>query len=256
MNNALKLAGKTALVTGAGSEGIGKAVALALARDGADVAVHGYMDHAAADRVSEDVRACGVRSRSYLADLSIPEQACTLVQAVVDDFGGLDIVVCNAGKTLRKPLLASSVDDFRDLLALNLEAYFAVSRDAAIHMRTTGRTGRIVMISSINQHVIVPGQGLYCATKGAVMQLAKAFAVELASDGITVNLVAPGQVRSDFNRHLFEDPAFAHASEQSIPVGRPGTPAEIAGAVTYFADPASSYVTGTTIIVDGGKSLA
>jgi NAD(P)-dependent dehydrogenase (short-subunit alcohol dehydrogenase family) len=252
----MSLAGQVALVTGAGSLGIGRAIAWALAGAGADVAIHAYGDRQVADALCRDIRGLGRRAEVFMADLGRPEAARALVADTLAAFGTLDILVNNAGMSVRKPFFDLDDDDFERMIGLNLKAYFAAGQEAARHMAARGHPGRIIMVSSANQHLVVKGQALYCATKGGVMQLAKAMALELAPHRITVNLIAPGTIETDLNRHLLVDPAFRKLREDPVPLERLGTPEDIAAAALYLASPAAAYVTGATLLVDGGLSLA
>ena len=248
----MTLNGQRALVTGAGTFGIGRAIAWALAEAGADVAIHAHGDRQAADALKRDIGALGRRAEVFTADLSRPEAARGLVNAAIAALGGLDILVNNAATVVRKPFLELSDEEFEGMIAVNLRGYFAAGQQAARHMAARGGPGRIIMVSSINQQVVVRGQSGYCATKGGVMQLAKAMALELAPHGITVNLIAPGTVETDFNRHLLADPAFRRLREDPVPQGRLGAPEDIAAAALFLASPAAAYVTGSTVTVDGG----
>lgn len=252
----MSLEGKVALVTGAGSHGIGRAIAVRLAEAGADVAVHGFGDPVGATELAEEIGNLGRRSLVLMADLSQPANGRQLVQQAIAGLGQLDILVNNAGTVIRKTFFEVTDDDFETLLAVNLKSYFACAQEAAAHMvQRRAHDARIIMISSANQQIVVRGQACYCATKGGVMQLARAMALELAEHNVTVNLVAPGTIETDFNRHLLQDPAFRRLREAPIPMGRVGSPEDIAGAVAFLAGKEASYITGATIVADGGLSL-
>lgn len=248
---------RVALVTGAGSRGIGRSCAIALARDGVDIAVHGYGDPAEASKLVDEIGGLGRDAEIFMADLSDPAAARDLVRRSIARFGRLDILVNNAGTVVRKPFFELTDDDFAYMLAVNLRGYFACAQEAAAHMVERGaEAGRIIMVSSAGQQVVVRDQACYCATKGGVMQLAKAMALELADHEITVNLVAPGTIETDFNRHLLADPGVRDAREAPIPLKRVGTPDEVATAVAFLAGVSASYITGATIMVDGGLTLS
>lgn len=249
-------AGRVALVTGAGTRGIGRAIALELARNGADVAVHALDQKAAAEEVADQIRAMGRNAAVLLGDLSLPSAGRRLVADTIEAFGRIDILVNNASTIVRRPFLESTDDEFDTLLAVNLKAYFACAQAAAKAMLGNETGGRIVMVSSVNQMLAAHEQSLYCASKGGVMQLARTIALELAPLGITVNLVAPGTIETDINRHLLANPAFLKRRLDPIPMGRIGTPEDVAGAVSFLASDAARYITGSTIVVDGGLSLA
>lgn len=249
------LVGQTALVTGAGSRGIGRAIALTLAAAGADVAIHAYGDRSAADELALEVSRLRRRAVVLTADLSIPAAARDLVRRAIAELGKLDIFVSNAGTVVRKPILECSDDEFDLMLGVNLKASFAGAQEAARHMVQRHHPGRIIMVSSINQQRLTREQVLYCATKGGVMQLARGLALELAPYDVTVNLIAPGTIETDFNRHLLVDPGFRKLREEPVPLRRLGSPEDIAAAALYLVSPGAAYVTGTTMTVDGGLSL-
>ena len=246
---------RTALVTGAGTMGIGRAICLALARSGCDVAVHAHDQAEAAEALAAEIAAMGVQSAVLLADLADAIAARAMVRKAAERLGRLDVFVNNASAIVRKPVMELTDADLAHVLAVNLQGYFACAQEAARAMLQQGDGGRIVMVSSVNQLLAVPDQAAYCASKGGVMQLAKVMALELAGTGITVNLIAPGTIETDLNRHLLADPAFRRLREGPVPMGRLGRPEDIAAAAVYLASAGAGYVTGTTITVDGGLGL-
>ncbi|WP_419900461.1 SDR family NAD(P)-dependent oxidoreductase [Roseomonas sp. USHLN139] len=247
---AIDLSGRRALVTGAGTEGIGRATARLLAEAGARVAIHHLAEPEAAAALAAE---CG--GVALQADLGDAAAAGALAHRAAEALGGLDILVSNAGMLLRKPLAETSDADFARVHAVNLGGAFALAREAAGIMRTSGQGGRIVFTSSVNQWMPNPGLVAYGSAKGGLMQLARQMALELAAEGITVNLVAPGTIETDFNRRALADPAWRAQKMALIPAARIGGPGDVAGAVLFLASDFSSYVTGSTIIVDGGLSL-
>ncbi|MGK7871043.1 SDR family NAD(P)-dependent oxidoreductase [Falsiroseomonas sp. E2-1-a20] len=249
-----RLQGKRALVTGAASDGIGRAIALAFAREGADVAIHYRDEVSAAGAVTAAIQAEGVRGAAFAADFSDPAAARALVQEAVAWLGGIDILVANAAAITRGRFLDLTDAEVARVLAVNVHGTFACAQEAARAMAAAGQGGRLVFISSINQQKGMPTQSHYAATKGAVMQLARSMAIELAPLGITCNLIAPGAVLTDFNRHIMADTAHRQRVEAMIPMGRLGMPEDFCGAALFLAGPESAYVTGTTIFVDGGRS--
>lgn len=251
----MMLLGKRALVTGTGSRGIGRAVALELAREGADLVVHALDQQQAANELADEIKAMGRRAHVLLTDLARPANARKLVADALAKLGHIDILVNNASTIVRKPFLELSDDDLDMVLAVNLKAYFACAQEVARSMVGARIGGRIIMISSVNQNLVVRDQSVYCASKGGVMQLAKAMAFELAPLGITVNLVAPGTIETDINRQLLADPTFRRLRQDPIPIGRIGVPEDIAAAVVFLSSDAAAYITGGTITVDGGLSL-
>jgi NAD(P)-dependent dehydrogenase (short-subunit alcohol dehydrogenase family) len=246
----IDLSGRRVLVTGAGTEGIGRAAARMLAQAGARVAVHHLAEAAAATALAEELG--GVVLQADLADSAA---AAALPHRAAEALGGLDILVGNAGLLLRKPLAETTDEEFARVHAVNLAAGFALGREAAGLMRAAGKGGRIIFTSSVNQWMPNPGLVAYGSAKGGLMQLARQMALELAADGITVNLVAPGTIETDFNRAARADPNWRVQKLALIPAARTGTPEDVAGAILFLASDLSAYVTGSTITVDGGLSL-
>jgi NAD(P)-dependent dehydrogenase (short-subunit alcohol dehydrogenase family) len=251
----MRLAGLKALVTGAGSDGIGAAIARAFGREGADVAVHYHSKPDVAGSVAADIAAMGRRSFTLQADLVEAEAARQLVRDAAQQLGGLDIIVTAAAAIYRKPILEISDAEWDYMAGLNLRGTFACATEAARLMRSAGKGGRIIMIGSVAQQVASPRQVAYGATKGGVAQLARGMAVELAPDGITVNVIGPGATLTDFNRHHMTDPAVRASRERAIPMGRLGVPEDMSQAAVYLASPGAAYTTGITIFVDGGLML-
>jgi NAD(P)-dependent dehydrogenase (short-subunit alcohol dehydrogenase family) len=251
----MRLEGLKALVTGAGSDGIGAAIARAFGREGADVAVHYHSKPEVAAAVAADIAAIGRRSFTLQADLVEAETARRLVRDAADKLGGLDIIVTAAAVNYRKPILEISDAEWDHMAALNLRGTFACATEAARLMRGAGKGGRIIMIGSVAQQIVAPNQVAYGASKGGVAQLARGMALELTADGITVNVIGPGATLTDFNRHLMADPEVRARRESAIPMGRLGMPDDMAEAAVYLASPGAAYTTGITIFVDGGLML-
>jgi NAD(P)-dependent dehydrogenase (short-subunit alcohol dehydrogenase family) len=249
------LEGKRALVTGAGSRGIGRGIAEALAAAGADVAVHYYGDGALAFQLIDRIRASGRRAVALAADLADPAAGRALVGRAAEVLGAVDVLVCCAAVLSRVPFLDLTDAEWDRIHAVNLRGYFVTAQEAARRMVERGVGGRIVMISSVNQVTVNRGIAHYAAAKGGVMQLAKAMALELAPTGITVNLIAPGTIETDLNREFLSEPGNRRAKLGLIPMDRIGRPEDVAGAAVFLASEAAGYVTGATIVVDGGLSL-
>jgi 2-deoxy-D-gluconate 3-dehydrogenase len=245
-----RLDGKVALVTGA-SRGLGAAMALALAEAGADVVLHAS-DRPADVTASEVAARTGRRTSLLTANLSAPAAAGDLVARAVGAFGRLDILVNNAG-TIRRGAAAEHTDeDWDAVLALNLSSVFRLCRAAGRHMIERGAGGKIVNIASLLSFqggITVPG---YAAAKGGVAQLTKALANEWACRGINVNAIAPGYMETDNTAPLRADAARFRQISERIPAGRWGRPDDLAGAVVFLASPASDYVHGHVLVVDGG----
>jgi NAD(P)-dependent dehydrogenase (short-subunit alcohol dehydrogenase family) len=251
----MELSGRKALVTGAGSRGIGRATARALAAAGADVAVHYLDQRQAAEALAGEIRAAGRTSAALAADLSDPAAARAMVRRAAEALAGLSVLVACAATLARRPFLEIDDAEWDRVHAVNMRGTFAVAQEAAKVMAEADAGGRIVLVSSVNQDHPTRHLAHYVASKGGVRMLARAMALELAPLGITVNLVAPGTVETDINRAALADPAFRAEKVAMIPAGRVAAPEEVAAAAVYLASPAASYVTGATITVDGGLTL-
>lgn len=252
----MKLAGKRALVTGAGSKGIGRAIASALCGEGARVVAH-YYQQPLDDVEREAMRGDGPQILQVQADVSIPGEARRLVRDSAAMLGGLDIFVACVGITERVPFLSITDEAFDRLMNVNLRGTFASAQEAASIMVRQGRGGRIVVVSSVNQDNVVPMQSHYCASKGALRQLARAMALELAPEGINVNLIAPAATLTDMVQEKHEsDPLWADQVRKKYPLGRIALPDDFRGAAVFLAGTESAFITGATLLVDGGFSLS
>lgn len=250
MNEAARgidLSGKVAIVTGA-SRGIGKAIALSLARHGADVALVARSAEAL-DLVRDQTRQLGRRAESYAVDVASFEAAQATASLVKDKFGAIDILVNNAGVTRDQILPRLSPEDWRLVLSVNLDACFYWMK-AVIRFMMKARSGRIVNVSSVVGLTGNAGQANYAASKAGILALTKSVAKEFGSRGILVNAIAPGYVETDMTRDLPE--AVKTKMLQEIPVGRFGTGDEIARTVVFLASPYADYVQGHVLRVDGG----
>ena len=207
----MRLDGKKALITGAGSYGIGRAIALGFAREGADVAIHYHSRPDVAASVVADIEAQGRRSFAPQADLGEAEVCRQLVRDAGERLGGLDIIVTAAAAIHRKPILEITDAEWDHMMALNLRGTFACATEAARIMRAHRTKGRIIVIGSIVQQLALAGQVAYGMTKAGVAQLARGMAYELAADGITVNVIAPGATLTDFNREYLAEPKSTRA---------------------------------------------
>jgi 2-deoxy-D-gluconate 3-dehydrogenase len=248
MSDAFRLDGMAALVTGAGT-GIGAALARALAAAGANVACHGNT-HAPTDAAAE-IGKLGRRAVVLSGDVRDPSTAESLVDATVRELGAIDILVNNAGTIRRGPAVDFSDDDWAAVLDVNLTAVFRLCRAAGKRMLPRGR-GKIVNIASLLSFqggITVPS---YAASKGGVAQLTKALANEWAGKGVNVNAIAPGYIHTDNTAALAANPDRNRQITERIPAGRWGEPADLGGAAVFLAAPASDYVNGHVLVVDGG----
>ena len=249
------LKGRRALITGA-SSGIGEATAKRLGAEGASVCVNYYSDkeQPAAQRVADAVTRSNGRGIAIQADVGNEADVMRLVTDTVNQLGGLDLLVNNAGIEKQIPLLEMSLQDWHAVLQTNLTGAFLCMREAGKIMAANGG-GVIVNMSSVHEFIPWPGFAHYCSSKGGMKLLMETAARELAGKGIRVVNIAPGAIATPINRFVLDDPEAEHAVESEIPLGRLGRPEEIAAAVAWVASNEAGYLTGTTIVVDGGMSL-
>lgn len=245
------LAGKTALVTGA-SRGIGREIALELARQGANVAVNFAGSEAKANEVVDEIKALGREAFAIKCDVSNAEEVTEMVKAAITSFGKLDILVNNAGITKDNLLMRMKEEEWDDVININLKGVFLVTK-AVTRQMMKQRVGRIINIASIVGVSGNPGQANYVAAKAGVIGLTKTTAKELASRNITVNAIAPGFITTDMTDKLPED-VKAEMLKQ-IPLARLGEPKDIAKLTAFIASDDSSYITGQTFHVDGGMVM-
>ena len=243
------LEGQVALVTGAG-RGLGRAISLGLAQAGADLVITsrtvGELQSLAAE-----VRAKGRRCRCFTADLSRVREIEPLVEAAWSAFGGIDVLVNNAGVSIVEPAAEVSEEHWDLVLDLNLKGLFFVAQAVGRRMLERG-SGKIVNMASQAGVVGLANHAAYCASKGGVVLLTKVLALEWASRGITVNAVAPTVIRTPMSDRAFADPEARADVLRRIPLGRIGEPSDVVGAVVFLASPAADLITGTTLLVDGG----
>ena len=250
----LTLQGKSALVTG-GGRGIGRAICVLFGRLGARVAVNYARDEAAAAATVAAVQQAGGEAFAARADVSDPAQAGRLVEETVARFGSLDILVANHGIWKRASIDAMTPEQWDETLRINLGGVYAVVHHAARHM-VPRRAGTMILIASTAGQRGEAHHSHYAATKGAILAFTRSLAAELAPHGIRVNAVAPGWVVTDMTRSVLEDPAQAAAALRPIPLGRPGTPDEIAGPVAFLASDLASFLYGEVLSVNGGAVMA
>lgn len=247
----MKLQGKTALVTGA-SRGIGREIALELARQGANVAVNYAGSEAKALEVVAEIQALGREAVAIQCDVANGESVASMVKETIDRFDTLDILVNNAGITKDNLLMRMKENEWDDVININLKGVFLCTK-AVTRQMMKQRSGRIINIASIVGVSGNPGQANYVAAKAGVIGLTKTTAKELASRGITVNAVAPGFITTDMTDKLTSEVKDAMLSQ--IPLARFGEPSDIANVVVFLAAEDSKYMTGQTLHVDGGMVM-
>src|SRR5215216_8162334 len=247
----MELRDKVAIVTGS-SAGIGRAIALAFAREGAAVAVNYARNAAGAESTVKEVEDDGGRALAVQADVSNPEDVKNLVGRTVREFGRLDVMVNNAGVEHKMPFLETPLEVWEEVIAVNLTGPWLGCQEAAKRMVEQGGPGRIINVSSVHEDLAMPTNSPYCAAKGGLRMLTRTIAVELAPHGITVNNVAPGAVETPMDAPLEQNPDQMKKLLSEIPLGRMGKPEEVASLALYLASDASAYVTGSTFCVDGG----
>ncbi|GHH96526.1 3-oxoacyl-[acyl-carrier-protein] reductase [Neobacillus kokaensis] len=247
----MSLEGKTALVTGA-SRGIGREIAIELARQGANVAVNFAGSEAKANEVVDEIKALGRDAFAIQCNVSDSGEVTEMVKATIDHFGSLDVLINNAGITKDNLLMRMKEDEWDDVININLKGVFLVTK-AVTRQMMKQRKGRIINIASIVGVSGNPGQANYVAAKAGVIGLTKTTAKELASRNITVNAIAPGFITTDMTDKLPED-VRAEMLKQ-IPLARLGEPKDIAKAAAFLATDDAAYITGQTIHIDGGMVM-
>ncbi|AYE96139.1 short-chain dehydrogenase [Mycobacterium paragordonae] len=246
------LRGKKALVTGA-SSGIGRKVALAYAEAGAEIAlVARSLD--VLEVLAGEIAAAGGKAVPIACDVTRQDQVSAMVDRMTAELGGIDIAVCNAGIVSVTPMLDMSVQEFERIQSTNVTGVFLTAQAAARAMVAQGRGGSIITTASMSGHIInIPQQvGHYCTSKAAVIHLTKAMAVEFAPHNIRVNSISPGYIMTELVEPLAE---YHRLWEPKIPMGRIGRPEELNGLYLYLASAASSYMTGSDLVIDGGYCL-
>jgi NAD(P)-dependent dehydrogenase (short-subunit alcohol dehydrogenase family) len=245
-----KLNGKTALVTG-GARGLGKTMATALAEAGADIALTGRSLDTCQATAHEIAQATGRTVRAFAGDVSIARDVERLYTEVSDASGHVDILINNAGTNIRGTIDQVSEADWDSVVDTNLKGPFLVTKAFAPAMLKKG-WGRVINLASIMSVIALPGRTTYCSSKAGVLGLTRTWGLEWADKGVTCNAICPGPFATDMNRQLLNDPKAYQQFVASIPMGRWGELDELTGAIVFLASDASSFVTGSSLFIDGG----
>jgi glucose 1-dehydrogenase len=247
----MTLKDKVAIVTG-GNSGIGKAIAVGLAKAGASIVIDYIADPAATEALEREIASFGDQAIGVDADVSRIEDLQRLVDAAVGKFGRLDIMVNNAGVETRTSVLETTEAQYDKVLTINLKSAFFGVQLAAKQMIKQGGGGRILNITSVHEDWPMPGNTAYCLAKGGMRMLTRTAGVELAPHGVLVVGVGPGAVATPINLTTMKDPAMLAKLDAAIPLGRMARPEEIANVIVFLAGNGATYLTATTIFVDGG----
>jgi glucose 1-dehydrogenase len=247
----MKLEGRNALVTG-GDQGIGQAIALKLAAEGAGVVVNYRRNREGGEQTRDQIRGMGRNSAAFQADVGNLEAARKLVAQSIATLGSLDILVNNAGIEKHAPLLEVTEEDYSTVIQVNMTAPFFLTQTFVRHLVDRKQTGRVINISSVHEELPFPNFTPYCMAKGGLKMMMRNLAIELGPLGITINNIAPGAIETPINRSLMSNPELLERVLGNIPLHRIGQPADVAGAAVFLASPEAAYITGATLFVDGG----
>jgi NAD(P)-dependent dehydrogenase (short-subunit alcohol dehydrogenase family) len=248
MNNA-NLKGRNALITGA-SKGLGRAMALALAKNGARLALVAR-DREKLESVAREIGEGGGEGDVFVADITQEDQVARVEQEVTQKVGKIQILINNAGTNLRKNITDFTLTEWRGVQDTNLTSVFLMCRAFVPHMKGAGY-GRIVNMSSIMAHVSMPQRTAYSSTKAALLGLTKALALELATEGVTVNAISPGPFATEMNTPILQNPELNAQFISKIPVGRWGKLEEVGALAAFLCSEEAGFITGTDILIDGG----
>ncbi len=247
----MRLEGKNALVTGS-DQGIGQAIALRLAEEGANVAINYHSNREGGAETRAQVEKMGRRAASIQADVGDPEAARKLVDDAIAALGPLDLLVNNAGIEKHAPFLEIEQADYLAVIAVNLHGPFFLTQAFVEKLVARKSPGKVINVSSVHEELPFPNFTPYCMAKGGLKMMMRNLAIELAPYGITVNNIAPGAIETPINRKLMSDPKLLENVLSHIPLHRMGKPADVASVAAFLASSDADYITGTTTVVDGG----
>ena len=247
----MKLEGKTVLITG-GSQGIGQGIAFRLAEEGADVAIDYVGNSEAADATVAQIEKRGRRGLAIEADISSVDQIHSMMKQTVDSLGGVDVLINNAGVEKHASIWEATEHDYDLVLAINLKGAFFASQAFVQHRMAVKKPGKIINVSSVHEELPFPHFTSYCASKGGMKMMMRNLSIELAPYGITVNNIAPGAIETPINSALLNDPPKLKALLDNIPLARLGQVSDVAGVAAFLVSSDADYITGATIVVDGG----
>lgn len=247
----MKLEGRRALVTGS-DQGIGQAIALQLAEEGANVVVNYRKNRDGGEQTGDRIRQMGRKSAVLQADVGKTDQARKLVEQSIAALGGLDVLVNNAGIEKRAAFLEITEEAYREVVEVDMTAPFFLTQAFVRHLVDGKRPGKVINISSVHEELPFPHFTPYCMAKGGLRMMMRNLAVELGSCGITVNNIAPGAIETPINREMLNDPKLVGSLLQNIPLKRVGKPADVASLAAFLASAEADYITGSTFYVDGG----
>jgi glucose 1-dehydrogenase len=247
----MKLEGKTVLITG-GSQGIGQGIAFRLAEEGADIAVDYVGNSESADATVAQIQKRGRRALAVQADISSVDQIHSMMKQVVDSLGGVDVLINNAGVEKHASIWEVTERDYDLVLTINLKGAFFASQAFVQHRMAVKKPGKIINVSSVHEELPFPHFTSYCASKGGMKMMMRNLSIEVAPFGITVNNIAPGAIETPINTALLNDPPKLKALLDNIPLARLGQVSDVAGVAAFLASSDADYITGTTVVVDGG----
>ena len=247
----MRLNGKKALITGAG-QGIGQAIAIRFAQEGADVAINYPRDREEAEQTAAEVQKAGRRAALVQADVSKLADVQRMTEEAVRALGGIDILVNNAGIERHAAFTEITERDYRAVIAVDLDGPFFCTQAFARHRQQVKQPGKVINISSVHEELPFPNFTAYCMAKGGVKMMMRNLSIELAPLGITINNIAPGAIETPINTKLLNDPKLLNPLLENIPLHRLGKTADVAGVAAFLASSDADYITGATIVVDGG----